>query len=191
VTAALLRRGREGGDNPPPATCKCCNNSFPAVHRKPSWRIMFGMKLLHATVGAVALLAAVAASSPAFAGGGYRGYYGPRVGVGIAIGAPLWGPAWYPRPYPFYAPYAYPYPYYSYPYSYYPPYAPALPVPAAPPVYIERSDVAPAPAPQQQQPQQAPQQTQYWYYCAGSRAYYPYVKECAGGWQQVAPQPPS
>ena len=52
------------------------------------------------------------------------------------------------------------------------------------PVYIERGEVAPSPAPQQQQ-------TYYWYYCPASRAYYPYVRECAGGWQQVSPQPPS
>jgi len=30
-------------------------------------------------------------------------------------------------------------------------------------------------------------QSNYWYYCADSQAYYPYVKECPGGWQQVAP----
>ncbi len=31
----------------------------------------------------------------------------------------------------------------------------------------------------------------YWYYCADSKAYYPYVQDCLGGWQQVVPQPPS
>ncbi len=29
----------------------------------------------------------------------------------------------------------------------------------------------------------------FWYYCADSQAYYPYVKQCAGAWQKVAPQP--
>jgi hypothetical protein len=44
------------------------------------------------------------------------------------------------------------------------------------PVFIERS--APAePAPQV-----------WWYWCAESRAYYPYVQQCPGGWQRVAPQ---
>lgn len=161
------------------------------------------VKVLHATVGAVALLAAIAVSSEAFAGGyayggyrggyrggyhgGYHGYYGPRVGVGVVVGAPLWGAGWYGS-YPYYGygyPYAYPYPY---PYPYYP-YAPAVPVPASPPVYIEQGGAAPALA--QPQYQQAPQQTQYWYYCPVSKAYYPYVKECADGWQQVPAQPPS
>jgi hypothetical protein len=27
----------------------------------------------------------------------------------------------------------------------------------------------------------------YWYYCEEAAAYYPYVKECAGGWQRVLP----
>ena len=71
--------------------------------------------------------------------------------------------------------------YYPPPYYYAPP--PVIVQPAAPPVYIEQSPPAiAAPAP-------APAQPSMWYYCADSRSYYPYVKECAGGWQQVAPQP--
>ena len=62
---------------------------------------------------------------------------------------------------PFYYPYAYPY------------YSPAPVYYAPPPVYME------PPAPQEN----------YWYYCAPSRAYYPYVQDCPGGWQRVAPQP--
>jgi hypothetical protein len=46
--------------------------------------------------------------------------------------------------------------------------------PAAP-AYIEQGDVPPE---------------HWWYYCAGSKMYYPYVKECPGGWQRVAPDPP-
>lgn len=68
-------------------------------------------------------------------------------------------------------PYYYPAPYY---------YPPVVTVPSPPPVYIERGstidEAAPAPA--------------YWYYCDEARAYYPYVKQCPGGWQRVAPQPP-
>lgn len=60
--------------------------------------------------------------------------------------------------------------------SYYPP---AVVVPSAPPVYIEQGQAA-APA----------QDSQYWYYCRESETYYPYVKECAGPWQRVVPQPP-
>ena len=67
--------------------------------------------------------------------------------------------------------------YYPPPYYYYPP---VVAVPSSPPAYIERGDA-----------QAAPAQTQaYWYYCADAGAYYPYVKECPGGWQRVAPQPP-
>jgi len=64
------------------------------------------------------------------------------------------------------------------PYYPYPVYAPPVVVPPpTPPVYIERQ-AAPAMEPG------------YWYYCAESRAYYPYVQTCPGGWQPVAPQPP-
>ncbi len=57
---------------------------------------------------------------------------------------------------------------------YYPYYYP--PVVAAPLTYIEQA------SPQALAPG-------YWYYCGGADAYYPYVKECANGWQQVAPTP--
>ena len=51
--------------------------------------------------------------------------------------------------------------------------------PAAPPVYIQQNNPQPSSQPQ----------ANYWYYCRESEAYYPYVKECPGGWQAVAPQP--
>ncbi len=61
----------------------------------------------------------------------------------------------------FFAPF---YPYYDpYPYSYY--YYP-------PPQYVQ-------PYPPQS----------YWYYCPDSGAYYPYVRQCPGGWQPVVPPP--
>ena len=66
--------------------------------------------------------------------------------------------------------------YYPSPY-YYPPYPPV--VVERPSVYVEQA-VPPA--------QTA--QAANWYYCAAAKAYYPYVNECPGGWQQVAPQPP-
>jgi hypothetical protein len=47
-------------------------------------------------------------------------------------------------------------------------------------VYIQPAPVyAPAPAAQQ-----------YWYFCAGANAYYPYVAACPGGWQVVPASPP-
>lgn len=62
----------------------------------------------------------------------------------------------------------------SYPYAY--PYpAPVIQQPA-PEMYVQ-------PSPQ-------PVQTGYWYYCSDSRTYYPYVRECPGGWMKVVPTPP-
>lgn len=118
----------------------------------------------------IALLSAVvlvgaAASAAAVANG--RPHHHPRARIGVFIGAPVLIAPWYYRPY-YYAPY------------YYPPvyYAPAVVVPSPPPAYIE-------------QPQAAPQRADpYWYYCPEARAYYPYVQQCAGGWQRVVPQPP-
>lgn len=82
--------------------------------------------------------------------------------IGLHFGIPLAWPFW-----------GYPYPYY------YPQYQPNVVVPSEPTVYVERPDA-----------QSAPEATGYWYYCTGSGAYYPYVRECPGGWQRVAPRPP-
>jgi hypothetical protein len=63
-----------------------------------------------------------------------------------------------------------------YPYGYYPPYyyePRTVVVPAQPTRYIE----------------QASPESGYWYYCADAKAYYPYVKDCPGGWQRVSPTP--
>jgi len=122
--------------------------------------------MLALTVG---LIAALSAGS-VLAHGGYRGYYGPRTSVGVVIGAPLYWGGWgyYPRPYPYYYPPAYYYP-------------PVVVSPPAPTVYIERPDNVRA------APERTPQD--YWYYCPESEAYYPYVKQCAKGWQRVTPQP--
>ncbi len=35
------------------------------------------------------------------------------------------------------------------------------------------------------------EQAGFWYYCNDAKAYYPYVRECLSGWQQVVPQAPS
>jgi len=114
---------------------------------------------------AVALLAAailtLAASAPAMAhGGGHHG--GPRVSVGFVWGGPwYWGyPGFYSPP----------------PYFYYPRVA----VPAEPTIYIERGDTGAQPGATQD----------FWYYCPEAKAYYPYLKHCAGAWQRVPAQPP-
>ncbi|MDD5248325.1 MAG: hypothetical protein PHY45_05040 [Rhodocyclaceae bacterium] len=66
------------------------------------------------------------------------------------------------------------------------PYAmsPLATTPEPPPIYIERGDSG-------SPPEVAPSPTRYWYYCEAAAAYYPYVKDCPGGWTRVLPQPPT
>jgi len=101
-----------------------------------------------------------------YRGGYYRGggyYYGPS--FGISIGSPWYYPYYYPYYYPSYNPYY---------------YAPTVTIPSEPQEYIEK--------PRSEEPS-AP--SGVWYYCPGSKTYYPYVKECPDGWQTVPAQPPS
>ncbi|MDB5796682.1 MAG: hypothetical protein JWP36_584 [Paucimonas sp.] len=95
-------------------------------------------------------------------GGGAR--FGLFVGVPLAVGAAYYYGA--PR---YYAPYPY----------YYPPVAPVV-VSPAPVTYVEQAPQVAA----------APQVAGSWYYCDGAQAYYPYVKECPGGWRTVPATPP-
>jgi len=88
---------------------------------------------------------------------------------GFSFGVPLYSYPYYRDPFyrdPFY------YPYYSPP--------TVITVPVTPPVYIQQP-----PPTIQQYP------SGYWYYCRNPDGYYPYIKECPGGWQQVEPTPPS
>lgn len=81
-------------------------------------------------------------------------------------------------------------PYYGYPGGGYAPgygygsaygYAPVVAAPVAPPpVYVQRQDVVHV--------QSQPQASNYWHYCRSPEGYYPYVKNCPGGWLQVVPQ---
>lgn len=106
--------------------------------------------------------------------GGHRGH--GNVGVRIVVDPFLFAPRYYPRPY-YYPSYHYA-PYHYAPY-YYPPAV--VTVPATPPVYIERDeDAGPA-----------PRASASWYYCTDPQGYYPYVEQCPGGWQAVAPHPPA
>jgi hypothetical protein len=118
-------------------------------------------------IGAVLVMTLLVSGMPSASGhwgGGHHGHWG---GLSVGIGWPFWGPSWYYPPYyyPYYSPYYYP---------------PAVGVPSTPPVYIEQAQPAPSSAP-----------SGVWYYCPASRTYYPYVKECPGGWQTVPAQPPS
>ena len=105
-------------------------------------------------------VAGVVASEPALAHGG-RSHV--SVGVGFGFGYPYWGGPWGPWGY-------YPYPYYG---------APTVVV-QQPVTYVEQNpQAASTPA----------ADAGWWYYCDQSKGYYPYVRECPGGWQRVSPQP--
>jgi hypothetical protein len=110
-------------------------------------------------------------------GGGYGHGYAPGYGHGygwgwgLSLGFPLYWPGYY---YPGY--YSYPY---GYPGYYYP--GPGYTYPAYSGEYIEQGASQPPPPSQPQGD---------WYFCAGSNAYYPYVRECPGGWQRVPSVPP-
>lgn len=112
-------------------------------------------------------LALIVGTAAALASGSALAYRS-HVHFGLYLGVPAWGPAYYPAPYS---------PYYYYPPYYYPP---TVVVPASPPTYVEQQPVP-----------QASQASGYWYYCTQSRSYYPYVKDCPGGWERVSPQPPA
>ena len=121
---------------------------------------------------------------PRGVGGGYRG----GVSVRIAAGVPLYDPSYYPR-------HNYPMPTYVYPASAYVYPASGYVYPASGYVYpaanYSYAPMAEAPAGEyaQQGYVQAPSQ-QDWFFCPSSNSYYPYVRECASGWQRVPAQPP-
>ena len=98
--------------------------------------------------------------------GGFRGgvFIGPSFGFGFYDPFwydPLWWPAW---SYPWSYPWAYPYAPVAVGYA--PGYAAPLPNGGA-----------------------APQQ--YWYRCGNPEGYYPYIRNCNTGWEQVPATPPT
>jgi hypothetical protein len=104
----------------------------------------------------------VLASGSALAGGRHHHHGHGRISLGFHFGVPLgWYQPWYYAPPP----------------AYYYPSAPVVVQPPAPTTYVERSDVV-------------PEGTASWYFCRESNGYYPYVKQCPGGWQRVPAQPP-
>jgi hypothetical protein len=97
-----------------------------------------------------------------YPGGGWgHRHYYNGMGLGLGLG---YGLGYYGGSY--YSPY------------YYPPAVIAVPV--TPPVYIQQ----PPPVIQQYP-------AGYWYYCNNPQGYYPYIKQCPGGWLQVDPTPSS
>lgn len=119
-----------------------------------------------------------------------------KIGMAILLAGLLAGNAWADRRYHHHHPHSsvrlgfyfgdpwlYP-PFYSYP-----PFGPRVYMPgpvivSPPPIYIEQAPVVvPAPAPV------ATPEPGYWYYCDEAKGYYPYIRECPGGWHKVLPQP--
>lgn len=119
-------------------------------------------------------------------------YAHSSISVGIGVGVPVYGPRYYGPGYGhgYYGGYYGPR-YYGP--AYYPYYA--APVYSAPVVVQQPVVVQPQPQVyiEQQQPQttgvQPRENSPYWYFCAERNAYYPYVKSCPSGWQQVSPTP--
>ena len=125
------------------------------------------MKLTSRIVAIAA--AASLAATPVWAdrGGGHGHGHGGGWGwgpFGVLLGSALLISALEPRPY-------YPPPVVYAPPVYYPAPAVAAPVVATAPV---------APA----------ESAQWWYFCRSAKAFYPYVRDCPGGWERVSPAPP-
>lgn len=109
--------------------------------------------------------------------GGGHGYRWGGVALGFGFGSLYWPGYYWPGYYGGY---------YPYPYAY---YDPAYYYPAPPAAYVEQGVPQTAPPPPAQA-QLQPQPQADWFYCAGAKVYYPYVRECAGGWQRVPSTPP-
>ena len=165
-----------------------------------------------AAASLVLAVAALVAAGPASADRGHRhhgpgfghghghGHGGPR--VSIHLGTPAYQPNYYAPPRVYYAPPVYHAPRVIYtpaPLVYAPPVvyssgvysartyaAPAI-VERAPPVYVERNDIAAAPT----LVDPAASAGNVWFFCADSNTYYPYVTQCASPWERVTPTPPT
>ncbi len=122
-------------------------------------------------IALLGLLSSNSVSARGGHGGGHhsRGHYGGGFSHGGYYSLGLlglgYGLGYYDRPY--YSPY------YAYPPT-------IVTVPMTPPVYI-----------QQAQPVTQQYPAGYWYYCDNPQGYYPYIKQCPNGWQQVEPTPPA
>lgn len=127
---------------------------------------MLNIKLMYLAI----VLLTIMANDSVFARGGHGGGgygHGGGYGYGYGGGYGFYGYGGY-----------YGHGLYDYPF-YYPP-AVVIAPPSTPPVFI-----------QQVQPQTVKPQANYWHYCQNPEGYYPYVRNCPGGWQQIAPQPPA
>lgn len=107
-----------------------------------------------------ALVVMTSTSASADRGHGRQEHFHHHNHFGVFIGAPLFWDPFYPWPY------------------YYRAYPPVVVAPSGPTTYIEQGGEGLGRA------------EAYWYYCPDSKSYYPYVRECPGGWQREVPRPP-
>ena len=124
-------------------------------------------------------------------GGGHRGGGWGHWGYGHGYGHGYYGRygfGWWGYPYGWGYPYAWGYPHgWNYPYypsyPYYPYYGP---------YYDEGYGTPPAPPEEVTPPlESGQQQPSYWRFCQNPEGYYPYVKDCPGGWIAVVPSRPN
>jgi len=113
--------------------------------------------------------------------GGYPGGYYGRGGYAGGYYGRGWYPGWrYPYGSNFYFSGSVVWPagaWWGTPYPYYYPYdtTRTVVIQQSPTEYIQQDA--------------GPEEPYYWYYCQKSQAYYPYVKQCPGGWMRVVPSP--
>lgn len=131
------------------------------------------LKTFTAVVAIALGLMAVAESASARGRHGHNHHghhHGARFSFGFWGGPGFWGPGYWGPGFGYWGPPAVV-------------YAPA----PEPRVWVE-SDQAVATPPVSHVPSDA-NAPQWWYWCVSARGYYPYVSNCAEGWQRVAPQP--
>ncbi|MBS4099312.1 MAG: hypothetical protein KGZ83_21075 [Sulfuricella sp.] len=133
------------------------------------------MKLVKTLLIGGLVIFGLVANGPLMADRGGHGGVGVGLAIGLGLGLGLGYPGYGAD---YYSPRYYPDPYYSPPSYYYSP--PAVTYYAPPPVYVVQGGNSPQAAPEPAS----------WYYCASAKAYYPYVNQCAEGWQRVSPLPP-
>lgn len=120
-----------------------------------------------AALGLVLAFTSVAGAAERFGGfrgGGFRGDFrgGGFIRPGFGFGLGFYDPLWWPG-YPWGYPWAYPY---------------------LPPAVVQY-----APPPGYAVPPGVPPQQQFWYRCGNPEGYFPYVRNCMTGWEQVPVTP--
>ncbi|MGH6611143.1 MAG: hypothetical protein ACRECQ_12890 [Burkholderiaceae bacterium] len=105
---------------------------------------------------------------------GHHHHGGARFSFGFWGGPGYWGPGYWGPGWGYWGPPAIA-------------YSPTVIVREEPRVWVESDQASTTPTPPVTS-NTNPNAPQWWYWCASSRGYYPYVASCAEGWQRVTPQ---